>query len=241
MRRRHWSSEERPFLPKRSSSWLEGPPLSGGPFCEDKSGSKWHLTLGSQRHAGDDAYADDWNYGSGNQDIGKTLLSACSGSVVFAGVGDETGYGNQVVVRSDESPSFVVRYAHMDRVDVGVGDKVEHGTPIGTVGGSGTPSPGSRSARRSALGSSSAPQRRSPSSPAATRVAWAKNTRSTAARTGTRAAISGPTSLGRSAPGSRAVEGTRRCSRGPRGPPPGRRAARAGTSPPPRASCERRR
>ncbi len=109
----------------------DGVSTLGWPFLEGKSGSKWHVTTGSPYHGGCDAYADDWNYGSGNSDKGKTLLSATAGTVIFAGKGGEKGYGKQVVVQYGD---FAVRYAHMDRVDVTVGDTVWHGTQIGTVG-----------------------------------------------------------------------------------------------------------
>ncbi len=112
----------------------DGTSTLGWPFLEGKSASKWHLTPGSPYHGGCDHYADDWNYGSANADLGMTLLSATAGTVVFAGKGAEAGYGKQVVVRFGD---FAVRYAHMDRVDVTFGDTVWHGTPIGTVGCSG--------------------------------------------------------------------------------------------------------
>lgn len=109
----------------------DGTSTLGWPFLEGKSGSKWHVYSGSPYHGGCDYYADDWNYGSGNADEGMTLLSATAGTVIFAGTGAEPGYGEQVVVQFGD---FAVRYAHMDRVDVTIGDTVWHGTQIGTVG-----------------------------------------------------------------------------------------------------------
>lgn len=58
-------------------------------------------------HCGDDWYAQDWNFGGGNDDLGKVLLSSVSGQVIAALEWD--GYGKQVVVQL-EAPldSFAV-------------------------------------------------------------------------------------------------------------------------------------
>ena len=95
-------------------------------------------------HDGDDAYAIDWNRGSGNADVGERVLSVASGRVIYARSGqgrvhdrDAFGYGNTVIVQLNANPSFAVRYAHLRGVRVSEGEFVSLGDPIGTVGASG--------------------------------------------------------------------------------------------------------
>ncbi len=95
-------------------------------------------------HDGDDAYAIDWNRGSGNADVGERVLSVASGRVIYARSGqgrvhdrDAFGYGNTVIVQLGADPSFAVRYAHLRSVSVTEGEYVSLGEPIGTVGASG--------------------------------------------------------------------------------------------------------
>lgn len=111
------------------------------PFLQDN----WWIFVGSVFHVGDDIYADDWNWGSYDDDEGKIALAPARGHVIFAGrnpLGQPfDGYGNQVVVEvlnEDLSPSgFAYRYAHLKTIAVSVGDYVHFGSEIGTVGGTG--------------------------------------------------------------------------------------------------------
>lgn len=97
----------------------------------------WHVVTGSQFHAGDDYYADDWNLGTGDADEGYTVLSAFPGEVIYAG-SNGSGYGNQVIVRSQDDDTFAIRYAHLKTIAVRDGDSVHFGSEIGTVGGTGS-------------------------------------------------------------------------------------------------------
>ena len=67
----------------------------------------------------------DWHIG---------ILAAQEGEVVFAG--DNGAFGNAVeikhVINGEEIYTF---YAHLSRIDVKVGDKVERGQQIGLEGG----------------------------------------------------------------------------------------------------------
>lgn len=109
----------------------------------------WHVVNGSVYHKGDDYYADDWNWGTGSDDLGKTVIAAAPGYVIYAGftgVGQPfDGYGNQVVVHIVDQQGayteFAYRYAHLDSIAVGVGGYVHFGSEIGTVGSTGTGSP----------------------------------------------------------------------------------------------------
>jgi murein DD-endopeptidase MepM/ murein hydrolase activator NlpD len=81
-------------------------------------GSRW-----GRLHAGDDLAAP----------IGTRIGSLSSGTVIFAG--QESGYGNKVEVRHwDGTVSW---YAHMSSIAVKVGDKVDPGDKLGTVGNTG--------------------------------------------------------------------------------------------------------
>lgn len=105
----------------------------------------WWIFDGSVFHVGDDYYADDWNWGSYDDDEGKIALAPARGYVIFATRNPEgqpfDGYGKQVVVEVvDEggNPSgFAYRYAHLKSIAVRPGDYVHFGSEIGTVGGTG--------------------------------------------------------------------------------------------------------
>jgi hypothetical protein len=70
---------------------------------------------------------------------GTPILSGAPGTVTFAG--DNGGYGNTVIIEYfDEERGVGVRllYAHLHEINVAVGDELEIGDIIGTVGGTGT-------------------------------------------------------------------------------------------------------
>ena len=134
----------------------EEPVLLGGlPFELNANGTShiawpfhepgWVTVDGSVFHKGDDHFADDWNLGSGNYDLGKIALAAAPGRVIYAGrrpAGQAfAGYGNQVVVQvidaSGNTTNFAYRYAHLQSMAVQVGDYVHFGSEIGAVGGTG--------------------------------------------------------------------------------------------------------
>jgi murein DD-endopeptidase MepM/ murein hydrolase activator NlpD len=64
---------------------------------------------------------------------GTKVKSAGAGTVIEAGY--IRGYGKRVVVL--HSPKYKTRYAHLDTIKVKVGQKVETGTLLGTVGSTG--------------------------------------------------------------------------------------------------------
>lgn len=65
---------------------------------------------------------------------GTNLVATAKGKVIFA-EDSEAGYGN--LVKIDHENGLVTFYAHLLRVDVKEGDKVEKGQIIGKVGRSG--------------------------------------------------------------------------------------------------------
>ena len=118
------------------------------PIDDDKS--KWYIASGSPWHKGSDTYADDWNLKSGysagiesssscDRDRGAGVISSFTGTVILADKNNNVGdYGKEVIVQSSENSGFAIRYAHLDSVNVSNGDTVKVGTPLGTVGDSGT-------------------------------------------------------------------------------------------------------
>jgi len=108
----------------------------GSPFADNwiphvtsHFGYRFHpITLTREMHTGLDIAKTE----------GTPILSGAPGVVVFAG--DMGGYGNTVIIEYiDEERGVGVRilYAHMADIDVAVGDVLEVGTTIGTVGSTG--------------------------------------------------------------------------------------------------------
>ncbi|MEM6284662.1 MAG: peptidoglycan DD-metalloendopeptidase family protein [Chloroflexota bacterium] len=85
----------------------------------------------------------DLNWGSGAySDVGQEIYSIASGTVTFAN--ERRSWGNLVVIQHDpyikDGRKVSSRYAHLQRMDVRVGDRVARGQQIGTLGGTrGTP------------------------------------------------------------------------------------------------------
>ncbi len=64
---------------------------------------------------------------------GTPVRSVGDGVVTFAGV--QNGYGN--VIQITHSADRITKYAHLSRIDVRMGQKIEQGTTIGAVGATG--------------------------------------------------------------------------------------------------------
>lgn len=79
----------------------------------------------------------DFNYPGG--DLGKPVIAAAGGVVTKTVVGrKKPGYGQYVVVDHGNNESSL--YAHLDSVLVSVGQPVQAGSPLGTVGSTGNAS-----------------------------------------------------------------------------------------------------
>lgn len=137
-------ASEPPSFPRESDRRIQlvtgGTSRLGWAF---NSPSRWRAGTHAG-HDGDDAYAIDWNRGSGNDDVGETVRSVASGRVIYARSGqgrvsdpNSFGYGNTVIVQLSADPSFAVRYAHLRNVMITEDEYVSVGDPIGTVGASG--------------------------------------------------------------------------------------------------------
>lgn len=66
-------------------------------------------------------------------DVGDPALATAAGTVI--GAGREGGYG--LMVEIDHGGGITTRYAHLSRIDVEVGDRVELGETIGGIGSTG--------------------------------------------------------------------------------------------------------
>lgn len=103
-----------------------GPPDAVGYYDAQPFGRNDHL-------------GEDWNARTGGAtDRGDPVHSIAHGVVTFA-ADVRGGWGNVVRVRHryrEESTTRDVEslYAHLDRIDVAVGDVVSRGDPVGTIG-----------------------------------------------------------------------------------------------------------
>jgi murein DD-endopeptidase MepM/ murein hydrolase activator NlpD len=66
---------------------------------------------------------------------GGAILAADSGTVVVAGWPDNWGYGNRVML--DHGNGFQTLYAHMSKISVAVGQRVNRGDVLGQMGSTG--------------------------------------------------------------------------------------------------------
>lgn len=99
--------------------------------------NNWHVTCGPNCgwHHGGDYYADDWANGT----CGTDFKAPLSGTVIFAGQ-MPWGYGNQVVIHSNQNGNFAFRVAHLQSINVWAGQYVNAGHVIGKVGTTGNSS-----------------------------------------------------------------------------------------------------
>jgi len=99
--------------------------------------------------------ADDYNFGSGAQDLGQDVVATASGKVAHTQKGTK-GYGNFIVLEHKigynlrrfisenyniDTDTLYSLYAHLGKILVAKGNELEAGAKIGEVGKSGTKSP----------------------------------------------------------------------------------------------------
>ena len=110
----------------------EAPAETDGSKSRDQSGFVLTSELGWRK----DPFSGEWRYHKGVDfaaPVGTEVRSLSSGRVLFSG--QQGGYGNTVVVESDEGVK--TRYAHLSELGVRNGEEVSRGQEIGKVGDSG--------------------------------------------------------------------------------------------------------
>jgi len=109
--------------------------LSGAPLAIQPESEKTLLGYGwgLQPLMGQVAYHSGVDLAA---DRGSTVLAVADGTIAF--VGNQAAYGNLVVINHAEG--LQTRYAHLDRILVRKGQRVNRGQAIATVGNSGRPS-----------------------------------------------------------------------------------------------------
>ncbi len=99
-------------------------PLLGPAVRSSAFGERIHPITGKHHHHSGVDYAAP---------TGTPVRSVLAGDIVFAG--PKGGYGNLVEVRHGDGRR--TRYAHLDRIDVKVGQRLGRGDLLGTVGSTG--------------------------------------------------------------------------------------------------------
>ena len=124
-----------------NQSWI------GGQECNQSGGTNCSYGWDMGTHTGiTEKYADDWNRGTGNQDLGLELRSPLDGEVYATGTYN-TSYGpskyvSVIQTASDGITVYRFFFGHMETVTISAGAKVRAGiTKLGTLGMSGANSP----------------------------------------------------------------------------------------------------
>ncbi len=95
-----------------------------------------HAVYTASGHPNKDRYALDFNYGSGNDDLGKSIRAATAGRAeIHTG---NTGYGNHVLLHHGNG--YVTHYAHFQSISVKENQWVLQGQEIGKCGSTGNSS-----------------------------------------------------------------------------------------------------
>lgn len=124
-----WIRRPRPQAPLAFADGFDfpvGAPDGAGYYDAQPFGTDFHL-------------GGDWNgVGGGDSDRGAPVTAIADGAVTFA-VDVGGGWGNVVRIAHrirDAGGDRLVEslYAHLDRIDVAVGQRVRRGAPIGTIG-----------------------------------------------------------------------------------------------------------
>lgn len=101
-----------------------GTPLAGTPRLTSDFGPRIHPITGRHHHHTGVDYAAP---------VGAPVRAVLNAEVIFAG--PRGGYGNMVELR--HADGMTTRYAHLDRIDVQLGQKLDRGVQLGTVGSTG--------------------------------------------------------------------------------------------------------
>lgn len=113
------------------------PSDEGGDMPPNGSVDQPRAEFGPRSGIGVGSFHEGMDAGYGSMLAGAPVLSAGSGTVAFAAVSG--AFGN--LVRVDHSDGTSTNYAHLATFSVGVGQMVDAGTVLGTVGGTGGVAP----------------------------------------------------------------------------------------------------
>ncbi len=127
-------------LNENSTSYLYS--IVGNDLNNWKYYDEFHFTcepVQEYHHCGDDFYAEDWNKYLGDQDDGEPVFCGFDKAEVLSVTPESDGhsYGNRVVLRSVNNPTFALLYAHLKNVSVQEGQTILAGQKIGEIGKSG--------------------------------------------------------------------------------------------------------
>lgn len=103
------------------------------------SGSNgWSMVngAGGGLHQNSDFFAFDWLRPSVTT-CGIDFKAPLSGTVIWTEADSRQGYGQQVIIQSDQDTNYAFRIAHMESIKVSYGEKVQIGDVLGTIGDTG--------------------------------------------------------------------------------------------------------
>lgn len=146
---------KRLFWPFETSRFVDPVCNSTGLTCGDCGGAShcsaqtlpcgtdgWYVARheGVGCHFAGDYYSQDWNTGAGvNDDCGELIFAPMSGTVIHAGPGQTSEFGEQVVIQSSFNPTQAFRVAHLESVAISEGPVVA-GQLLGALGTTGNSS-----------------------------------------------------------------------------------------------------
>lgn len=114
-------------------------PFENSFYVDETHGSDgWTMICGHGcgLHKASDHFALDWSRRPYSA-CGSKFYAPLSGEVIYVRLSSNSGYGNQVVIQSDQDTNYAFRMAHMETVYVKAGERVEVDDLLGLVGDTG--------------------------------------------------------------------------------------------------------
>jgi hypothetical protein len=118
------------------------PPILGGTGCVIETANGWHNAQDWGEYNADySGYhpGEDWNYGSGTDDVGEPVYAIASGTIFDtrnALFNDEGGYGSGIAIKHTmpNGEEIYSVYEHIDIISgLSIGDSVWQGDKIGSI------------------------------------------------------------------------------------------------------------
>ncbi|GAB5555150.1 MAG: hypothetical protein Sapg2KO_47410 [Saprospiraceae bacterium] len=132
------SAQEAQFATDGGECFLVWPFDNSYPINFYSGSNGWSMINGSARglHHGSEYFALDWVRPQ-LPTCGIPFKAPLSGSVIWVETTSDQGYGNHVIIQSDQDSSYAFILAHMETVTVELGQKLKVGDVIGTIGETG--------------------------------------------------------------------------------------------------------